>query len=124
MERLTLAITVDTYLKPSPAAAVSFPKGEVVKVLKGTVIPVLAYREEQGHICFTVDATGFNLATLHSSCKNTWWVYAQHCLDLQGHSSTNNPKDDLLVATNKDFGIVLPGFVGNYHSTEIGRAHV
>lgn len=117
MERPTLTITVDTYLKPEPAPAVSFPIDDIAKVLKGTTIPILAYREEQGHICFTVDATGFNLATLHPSRKNTWWVYAQHCLDPQGHGSTNDPKDSP-SSTNKGFGIVLPGFTGNYYSTD------
>jgi hypothetical protein len=81
------------------------------------VIPILAYRQEHGHICFTVDATGFNLATLHPSRKNTWWVYAQHCLDPQGHGADNDPKDTP-SDTAKGYGIVLPGFTGNYYSTD------
>jgi hypothetical protein len=117
MERPTLSIAVDTYLKPLPEPAASFEVEEIAKVLKGTVIPILAYRQEHGHICFTVDATGFNLATLHPSRKNTWWVYAQHCLDPQGHGADNDPKDTP-SDTAKGYGIVLPGFTGNYYSTD------
>ena len=117
MERPTLTIAVDTYLKPLPEPAASFEVEEIAKVLKGTVIPILAYRQEHGHICFTVDATGFNLATLHPSRKNTWWVYAQHCLDPQGHGADNDPKDTP-SDTAKGYGIVLPGFTGNYYSTD------
>ena len=117
MERPTLSIAVDTYLKPLPEPAASFEVEEIAKVLKGTVIPILAYRQEHGHICFTVDATGFNLATLHPSRKNTWWVYGQHCLDPQGHGADNDPKDTP-SDTAKGYGIVLPGFTGNYYSTD------
>lgn len=117
MERPTLTIAVDTYLKPLPEPAASFEVEEIAKVLKGTVIPILAYRQEHGHICFTVDATGFNLATLHPSRRNTWWVYAQHCLDPQGHGADNDPKDTP-SDTAKGYGIVLPGFTGNYYSTD------
>ena len=117
MERPTLSIAVDTYLKPLPEPAASFEVEEIAKVLKGTVIPILAYRQEHGHICVTVDATGFNLATLHPSRKNTWWVYAQHCLDPQGHGADNDPKDTP-SDTAKGYGIVLPGFTGNYYSTD------
>jgi hypothetical protein len=117
MERPTLTIAVDTYLKPLPEPAASFEVDEIAKVLKGTVIPILAYRQEHGHICFTVDATGFNLATLHPSRKNTWWVYGQHCLDPQGHGADNDPKDSP-SNTTKGYGIVLPGFNGNYYSTD------
>jgi hypothetical protein len=117
MERPTLTIAVDTYLKPLPEPAASFEVDEIAKVLKGTVIPILAYRQEHGHICFTVDATGFNLATLHPSRKNTWWIYAQHCLDPQGHGADNDPKDTP-SDTAKGYGIVLPGFTGNYYSTD------
>jgi hypothetical protein len=117
MERPTLTLTVDTYLKPLPEPAASFEADEIAKVLKGTVIPILAYRHEHGHICFTVDATGFNLATLHPSRKNTWWVYAQHCMDPQGHGEDNDPKDSL-TPTTRGHGVILPGFEGKYYSTD------
>jgi len=113
----SLTITVDTYLKPGTEPAVSYPATEIAKVLHGTTIPIRAYRQEAGHTCFTIDATGFNLANLHPSRRNTWWIYSAHCMDPAGHGVTNDPKDTGSTV-DKGYGIRLPGFVGNYYSSD------
>lgn len=116
--RPTLTIITDTYLKPGPGQAVSYPATDLAKVIKGTTIPILAYRQEQDHIVFTVNATAFNLKNLHESGKNTWWVYEGHCMDPQGYSSSNNPQDAVAAKPIKSMGIVLPGLPGKHYGND------
>ncbi len=100
-----LLITQSTILKPAPEQARSLPPSSLAPVNKGKVLPVLAYAAEGDHLRFTLDKARINLAELHGSGRNTWYVYGPHCEDPSGYG---------LVLNVNYFGrfasIILAGF--------------
>lgn len=113
---MELTVLKDTKLKPSLQQASELPASEIAEVKKGTVIPVLAYRDVESHLIITIDGTKFDLKKLHPSGKNTWYCYENDLEDPTGVGPNNNPKD-IAPTKLKDRGasFSLPGFSGLYY---------
>lgn len=117
---MEITITADTVIKPSAAQSSELDPADLVPVKKGQTFPVLAYREDAGHLVFTLDASKVDLDALHPSRKNTWWVYIDHAEDPSGVSKDNDPKDKPEPAPrNKaSYSFKLPGFDQTFWSSD------
>jgi len=89
-------------------------------VAEGTEFNVLAYREEGSHLVVTLDPESEDLAELHHSGKNTWWVFKGHIIDPAGFSPDNDPHDEPAKAPAEDRGFKfdIPGLPGPLWSNE------
>lgn len=117
---MLLKTTIDTYLKPSAEDSKAIAKEDLVFVKAQKEFPILAYRQEKGHIVFTIDPERYDLKTLHPECKNTFWIYEGAIEDPEGFSPANNPKDEpaSLKGGDRGFPIKLPGYEGTYYSNQ------
>ena len=116
-----LLITQSTILKPAPEQARSLPPSSLAPVNKGKVLPVLAYAAEGDHLRFTLDKARINLAELHGSGRNTWYVYGPHCEDPSGYGLANQPTDkpaQLVQGARKGLKFSLPGFSSAFTMTD------
>lgn len=114
---MNLVTTIQTYLKPSGADSSTIEPQQLAFVEAGVVLPVLAYRQERGHIIATLDGAKFNLRALHPSGKNTWWIFDGAVSDPSGFGAKNQPRD-VAVSRPRDRGVPfrLPGFTQTFHS--------
>jgi hypothetical protein len=116
---MELTVLQETVLKPSLAQSATLPAAELAPVHEGTLLPVLAYRQENDHVVITLDPDRIDLAKLHPSRKNTWYCYDRHLEDPTGMGPSNNPKDEPPARpSNPGIELTFPGFQGVYHSGE------
>jgi hypothetical protein len=117
---MKLITSSDTYFKPSAADSSKIPSDQMALVKARTEWPVLAYRVEAGHICFTLDYGKVDLKALHPSGKNTWWAWQGALEDPAGHGPNNKPKDEVPGGPTKDRGasFTLPGFSETFYSND------
>lgn len=116
---MELTISHDTILKPTTQQSSEIVPQLTAPVKKGTQFPVLGYLLESGHVKFTIDPEEYDLKALHSTGKNTWYVYAGHIEDPSGFSENNVPKDKApSEGVKKGIRFNLPGFKSTFWSTD------
>jgi len=122
---MKLKISHDTILKPnSTQQSRDIPPQLTASVKKGAEFPVLGYLLESGHVKFTIDPEQYDLKSLHSTGKNTWYVYAGHIEDESGFSENNLPKDSAPSdGEKKGIRFNLPGYKSTFWSTDPLGSH-
>jgi hypothetical protein len=119
---MQIVTTLDTFFKPGPEDSTKLPPEQMAHVKAGKAFPVLAYRVERGHVCFTLDPATNDLKALHPSGKNTWWAFSGAIEDPAGHGINNLPRDTAppIVAATMPKGIPfkLRGHSSTFYSGE------
>jgi hypothetical protein len=117
---MELITSLDTFFKPSPADSKTIPEEAMAYVPAGSKFPIRAYRQEAGHLVFTIHPDDYDLTTLHSSGKNTWYAFEGAVRDPEGHSPDNRPIDVPPAAPGRDRGrpFKLPGFTQQFYSND------
>lgn len=109
---MKLVTKLDTYFKTSSADSSKLGDNDRALVEAGKEFPVIAYRQEAGHIVITIPPNEYDLKSLHPSGRNTWWVFEGAIEDPEGFSADNVPKDKPAPKPdikNLGFQFLLPG---------------
>jgi len=112
---MELITSVDTWLKPSAQDSSKLDEKDMALVGARQEFPVLAYRQESGHIVFTIDPNNYDLFGLHPSGKNTWWVWQGAVTDPEGFGPDNNPSDTP-ASPGDGTPFTLPGYTQTFFS--------
>lgn len=114
---MELVTTLDTFFKSSPADSSALSDSQKALVTARQEFPLLAYRQEKGHLIFTLDPAKVDLKALHPSGRNTWWAWEGSVEDPAGFGPNNKPKDSP-PALLSDLGtpFKLPGQKSTFYS--------
>jgi hypothetical protein len=79
----------------------------------------VAYREVGDHLIVTLDEDQLDLKGMHSSGKNTWYVYKGHLMDPAGFGPGNQPKDaPATKPRDRGFSFKMPGYTQTFWSND------
>jgi hypothetical protein len=115
---MQLVTRIDTFFKPSAADSSTLPREQMAFVSRGSEFPVRAYRLEAGHIVATIHPDDYDLKTLHSSGRNTWWIFQGAVEDPAGHGPLNRPNDTAPMQPSIGRGapFTMPGYSQTFYS--------
>lgn len=115
-----LITTLDTYFKPTVADSKTIPAEDMVRVPARREFAIRSYRQEAGHVIFSIHPDDMDLKSMHPSGKNTWCVWEGSIADPEGFSVDNKPKDIPPPAAGSDLGVPfsLPGYTQTFYSND------